>query len=249
MIRIVGNAPCWYRRWLVVIVFATACGGDGGTSPSAGLTGVWRGHTPLGSPLDSMLLILVDSTDGISASAEWAALNGQARLELAGSAQRNGDRLALRLNGPQPFLGLEFDLGLDRGSLTGTMTDLSVAQSGPITFRRSFPVSQSLVGKWVLTTVRGRAVTPGPGYTDTLTLAADGRARRSVNLTACGFIAHGIHDVRTGWLQLEFLASSYLFEGQCGYHSRDSLEVRGATLTRFTRLLGGVTLEEEYERR
>ena len=163
--------------------------------------------------------------------------------------QRNADRLALRLTGPPVFLGLEFDLTRSGGSLTGTMTDVSIARSAPITLQRMLPSSQALVGTWVLTAVRGRAVTPGPGYTDTVTLAADGRARRSVDLTACGFSAGGIHDLRRGWLQLELFESPGLSEGQCGFHSRDSLEVRGATLTRYTQLRGGVTLEEDYQRR
>ena len=91
-------------------------------------------------------------------------------------------------------------------------------------------------------------MTPGPDYADTLTLAADGRARRSFSTTSCGFVAEGMHESRDGWLQLEFLASSYLTEGQCGYGSRDSLQVTGATLTRYTRLVGGATLEEDFAR-
>ena len=249
MIRRISETLQWGCRALAIALLTVGCGGDGPTTAPAGLTGVWRGHTPLGSPRDSILLILVDSTNGVSASAVWRPLDGVALLELSGTAQRSGDRLALTLRGPQPFLGLEFDLGPEGGSLVGTMTDLSIARSGPVTLRRALPSSQALVGQWILTAVRDRAVTPGPGYTDTVTLAADGRARRSVNLTSCGFSAGGIHDVRRGWLQLELFASSYLAEGQCGFHSRDSLEVRGATLTRYTRLTGGVTLEEDYQRR
>jgi hypothetical protein len=238
-----------HRRILAIGLLTVGCGGEGPTTASAGFTGVWHGHTPLGSPRDSILLILVDSTNGVSAGSVWRPLDGVALLELAGMGQRNGDRLALTLTGPQPFLGLQFDLAANGGSLTGTMTDLSIARSGPITLQRLLPSSQALVGRWVLTAVRGREVTPGPGYTDTLTLAADGRARRSVDLSACGFIAGGIHDLRRGWLQLELLTSSVLSEGQCGFHRRDSLEVRGATLTRYTSLRGGVTLEEDYQRR
>ena len=53
--------------------------------------------------------------------------------------------------------------------------------------------------------------------------------------------------LQTLWAEL--LTSSVLSEGQCGFHRRDSLEVRGATLTRYTPLRGGVTLEEDYQRR
>jgi hypothetical protein len=243
-----SNMLQWLRRALAIVLLTAGCSGDSAMSPAAGLTGVWRGHTPLGSPRDSILLVLVDSTNGVSASAVWRPLDGVGLLDLSGTGSRNGDRLALTLTGPQPFPGLQFDLAANGGSLTGTMTDLSLSRSGPMTLRRSLPASQALVGKWVLTAVRGRAVTPGPGYTDTVTLALDGRARRSVDLTACGFSAGGIHDLRRGWLQLEFLAP-FLSEDQCGFHSRDSLEVRGATLTRYTRLRGGVTLEEDYQRR
>jgi len=228
-----------------------ACGGDA-TSPPVGVTGLWRGHTPLGSPTDSILLILVDSTNGVSASAAWTPAAAP-RREMLGGGQVSGTRLALTLSlplrPPGPSFSLEFDLLLSGGTLAGTMADSSSARQGPITLRRTLPASSALVGTWVLTAVRGIAVTPGPDYTDTLTLAADGRARRAFETTACGFVVNGLHDSRRGWLQLEFLASSYLTESQCGYRSRDSLEVRGPTLTRYTRLAGGVTLEEDFARR
>ena len=113
-----------HRRILAIGLLTAGCGGEGPTTASAGFTGVWRGHTPLGSPRDSILLILVDSTNGVSAASVWRPLDGVALLELAGMGQRNGDRLALTLTGPQPFLGLQFDLAANGGSLTGTMTDI-----------------------------------------------------------------------------------------------------------------------------
>ena len=101
-----------------------ACGGDGGTSPAPGLTGVWRGHTPLGSPSDSILLILVDSANGVTASAAWT-LGGVARRGLRGSGQLTGSQLALTLSSGNQSPGpsdVEFDLVLSGGTLAGRMT-------------------------------------------------------------------------------------------------------------------------------
>src|SRR4051812_6595747 len=95
------------RRALAIALLTAGCSGDTAMSPAAGFTGVWRGHTPLGSPRDSILLVLVDSTNGVSASAVWRPDDGLGMLDLSGTGSRNGDRLALMLKDPQPFLGLE----------------------------------------------------------------------------------------------------------------------------------------------
>jgi len=249
MSRPINSARFRYRLLLGVSLFATGCGGEGATGPTTGVTGVWRGHSPLGSPLDSILLILVDSTNGVSASAAWT-LNGVERREMPGVGELAGAQLSLTLSGPPPSTGLELDLAFDGGTLTGTITDPSQGRQGPITLRRALPLSSALVGRWVLTAVRGITVAPGPEYTDTLILAADGRARRAVGRRSCGFVVGGAHDSRRGWLQLEFLTSPYLTQGECGYRTtHDSLQLRGSTLTRYTPLFGGATLEEDFARR
>ena len=245
----VSSARSRCRRLLAVSLLVAACDSDEPTGPSASLTGVWRGQTPLGSPLDSIMLILVDSTVGVSAEAAWT-FGDETRREMLGHGELTGRRLVLTLESPPPSTSLEFDLVLKGNALTGTMTDVSQARQGPVTLRRALPASSALVGQWVLTAVRGITATPGPEYADTLTLAADGRVRRSLARKSCRSATHGAHDSRGGWLHLELLASPYLTEGQCGYDTtHDSLQVRGSTLTRYTQLHGGKTLEEDFERR
>jgi hypothetical protein len=234
MIGTVGSSHFWYRRVVALSLLLAACGGDGATSPSGGLTGVWRGHTPLGSPLDSLLLILVDSTGGVSASALWTPLDGVARLELSGSGQRVGNQLTMTLNGPQVFLGLAFDLMLDGGTLTGAMTDSSLSRTGPITLRRTLPTSQALVGRWVLTTVRGRAVTPGPDYADTLTLASDGGPVRLSQPRLAGGTWRDTHALHTAarWRNARGGVRATLMTGARGsMSSRAAVLPFGPTLT------------------
>jgi len=248
MRRMVSSARSRCRRFLAASLLVAGCDSDEPTGPATSLTGVWRGKAPLGSPVDSILLIVVDSTDGVSATAAWT-LGDEARREMAGRGQLTGRQLMLTLDIPNPSTGLEFDLTLEQGALAGTMTDLSEGQQGPVTLRRALPATTALVGRWVLTKVRGITVTPGPEYTDTLTLAPDGRARWAVARKSCRFAAGGAYDSRRGWLQLELLTSPYLTEGQCGYGmTHDSLQVRGSTLTRYTRLFSGATLEEDFAR-
>lgn len=247
MSRRIGSWRSRYRRFLGVSLLAAACDSDDPTGPLAGITGVWRGQAPLGSPRDSILLILVDSADGVWASAAWT-LDGS-RREMLGGGQLAGRQLTLTLSAPSAT-DLELDLELERGVLVGTMSDPLQARQGAITLRRAPAPAPSLVGQWILTAVRGISLSPGPEYTDTLTLGADGRVRRAVVRRSCRFVANGAHERDGEWVQLEFLTARHMTEGECGYrNTHDSLRVRGSTLTRYTLLFNGGTLEEDFARK
>lgn len=231
-----------------VMMAVAACGSEAALEPTGpSIEGAWTARIPVGSPADSLLLVLDDSGTVVTGV---GYLSPMRPAVLGGVGTLVEDHLMLSLTSASPSGGqATVDLSLQRAEdanrFDGTATVLGTTY--PVQLRRAALGSGPAAGNWVLTTVRE----PSPAATipfDTLRLDPLGSAHRGFANASCGYSVPGAVGESGGWVRVEYFSASG-YGPPCNPPMRDSLQLVGDTLVRRTALVGGATREELYRRR
>lgn len=229
----------------VVMVVVAACGSEETVGPQGpSIEGAWTARVPVGSPGDSLLLVLDDSGTVVTGVGYLSPMRPSV---IGGVGTLVEDHLMLALTGPTTSGGqVTVDLSLQRTEerFEGTATVLGTAH--PIQLRRAALGSGPAAGNWVLAAIR--EPTPGTIPFDTLRLDALGSAHRGFANVTCGYSVPGAVGEAGGWVRVEYFSASG-YGPPCNPPLRDSLQLVGDTLVRRTALATGGLREELYRRR